>query len=163
VVVTVSGLGYATNEAEQPVLEYVRSHVGPGDVYLIPTRIPQVGTGRGSVSTSFTPPPRPKPGSNLIPVDLQRFRLATGAPIFVDFKSVPYAPAEVLEWYRRVRLVETWYSEKDRDRPGLRDAIAAEGITHVVIPRHESIHATFLERVYEDDAYAVYRVRVGGR
>jgi hypothetical protein len=158
VAVTVLGLGYRMNEAEQPLLEYIHEHVATGDVYLIPTRIPPVGAGRGSVSTSFTPPPRPKPGSNLIPVDLQRFRLATGAPIFVDFKSVPYAHTEVLEWFRRVQLVEAWYGEKDWDGAGIHAQLVSEGITHVVIPRHEPITASFLTPIYEDETYAVYRV-----
>ncbi|MDB5308675.1 MAG: hypothetical protein JWO38_2877 [Gemmataceae bacterium] len=154
------GLGYRMNEDERAVLEYVRNNAGPDDVYLIPTRIPQVGTGpRGSVSTSFTPPPRPKPGSNLIPVDLQRFRLATGAPIYVDFKSVPYADVEVLEWRRRVRRVEAWYDEPDWDRAGVRDQLRAEGITHVLVPRAQAVRTTFLEPVHADDAYTVYRVK----
>ena len=157
VAVMVGGLGYRMNEAERPVLDFVRTHVGPDDVYLIPTRIPPVGTGRGSMSASFTPLPQPK--SNLIPVDLQRFRLATGAPIFVDFKSVPYSDAEVLEWHRRVNLVETWYDTADWDAAGLRERFDAEGITHVLIPRYRMIRAGFLDPVYADDAYTVYHVR----
>jgi hypothetical protein len=153
------GRGYRMNEAEQPVLDYVRDHAGPDDVYLIPTRIPAVGSGRGSVSTSFTPPPRPKPGSNLIPVDLQRFRLATGAPIFADFKSVPYADAEVLEWYRRVKQAQAWYDEPDWDRAGVREQLLKEGVTHVLVPRHQAVRASFLDEVYRDEAYTVYRVR----
>jgi hypothetical protein len=158
VVVMVSGLGYRMNEDELPVLHWVRDHAQPDDVYLIPARIPGVGSGRGSMSASFTPPPRPDPGSNLIPVDLQRFRLATGAPIFVDFKSIPYADAEVLEWHRRLLKVEMWYATADWDAAGVREQLRAEGITHVLIPRHQAIRATFLEPVYTDDAYGVYRV-----
>lgn len=158
VVVMACGLGYQMNAAERPVLEFVAEQAGPNDVYLIPTRIPPVGTGRGSVSTSFTPPPRPKPGSNLIPVDLQRFRLATGAPIFVDFKSVPYSDVEVLEWYRRVRQAEAWYEQKKWDR-ATQDQLREAGITHVLVPRHQAIEASFLEPVYSDAAYTVFRVR----
>lgn len=148
-------VGYAMNTAEEPLLEYVRTHAGPGDVVLIPTRFPAVGTGRGSVSTSFTPPPRPRPGSNLIPVDLQRFRLATGVPIYVDFKSVPYADDEVLEWHRRVAQAETWYATAEWDAAALR----REGITLVVSPADKPLTAWFLEPVYSDEAYHLYRVR----
>lgn len=152
-------VGYAMNTAEVPLLEYVRGHAGPGDVVLIPTRVPAVGAGRGSISTSFTPPPRPRPGSNLIPVDLQRFRLATGAPIYVDFKSVPYADAEVLEWYRRVRQVEEWYAAADWDAAVVRDGLKQEGITLVVAPRDKPPKASFLDLVYADEAYHLYRVK----
>ena len=160
VAVVGGNLGYAMNEGERPVLDYVRTHAAAGDVYLIPVRVPPVGTGpRGSVSTSFTPPPRPKPGSNLIPVDLQRFRLATGTPVYVDFKSVPYADVEVLEWYRRVKRAEAWYALPDWDAAGLRAQLAAEGITHVLVPRQQVVKASFLDVLYADEAYVVYRVQ----
>jgi hypothetical protein len=154
------GLGYQVNDAEEPLLRFVRMHASHDDVYLIPTRIPPVGTGsRGVISTSFTPPPRPKPGSNLIPVDLQRFRLATGAAIYVDFKSVPYASDEVLEWLRRVELVENWYGDAGWGRSGRRDQLVKEGITQVVLPTQQAVEVSFLERIHQDGAYAVYRVR----
>ncbi len=147
-------VGYATNTAEEPLLEYVRAHAGPGDVVLIPTRFPAVGTGRGSMSASFTPPPRPKPGSNLIPVDLQRFRLATGVPIYIDFKAVPYSDAEVLEWHRRVAQAEAWYATAP-DTAALR----REGVTLVVAPKDKPLTTPGLEPVYSDEAYHLYRVR----
>ena len=73
------GVGYSMNEqAERGLLDFVNRTKRPGDVYLIPTRVPKLSGGsRGSASTTFTSPPRPTSG-NLIPVDLQRFRLATG-------------------------------------------------------------------------------------
>jgi hypothetical protein len=152
------GIGYpeAPNEAE--LLTWVREHAGPDDVYLLPARVPDVKKGRGVPSTSFTPPPRPDPASNKIPVDLQRFRLATGAAIYVDFKSVPYSDAEVREWYRRVRQCEEWYANPDWDRPGVRDALRREGVTHVVVPRTNPVHGDFLKSEHEDAAYTVYRV-----
>src|SRR5205823_2450629 len=118
--VMAAGVGYHMTADEEELLKWVRDHVGPDDVYLLPVRAPAVATGRGVASTTFTPPPRPKPGSNLIPVDLQRFRLATGAAIYVDFKSVPYRDAEVIEWLARVRQGEEWYGSADWDRPGVR-------------------------------------------
>ncbi len=35
----------------------------------------------------------------LTPVKLQDFRLASGSPAYVDFKSIPYQDRDVLEWY----------------------------------------------------------------
>lgn len=177
VAVTALGLGYRTNDAERPMLDWVREHAGPGDVYLIPTRGPQGGPkARGVLSATFLPPPRPEGGKNLIPVDLQRFRLATGAPIYVDFKSVPYSNPELAEWHRRWNTVERWYSEPDWDQAGpvhpfaepavdgpprtggLRDQLRGECITHVVVPRDRPVRGGFLEPVYADSAYTVYRI-----
>jgi hypothetical protein len=151
-------LGYSSGDDERELYEYVRTHAGSSDVYLLPTRVPAVGTGRGSISTSFTPPPRPKLGSNLIPVDLQRFRLSTGNPIYIDFKSVPYADVEVIVWLQRVRQCEAWY-EGDWSRSAVEGELNREGITHVVTPTGRPIDASYLEEVHADAAYIVYRLR----
>ena len=152
--VTTQRLGYHSNDAENELYAWVRANAKSGDVFLLPVRIPAVGTGRGAVSTSFTPPPRPKPGSNLIPVDLQRFRLHAAAPIYVDFKAVPYADKEVLEWLRRMKRCEAWY-----DGGWDRDELKAEGVTHVVSPLNRPLAKEFLEEVHRDRAYFVYRVK----
>lgn len=154
ILVTTQRLGYHSNDAETELFTWVRANAAAGDVFLLPVRIPAVGTGRGAVSTSFTPPPRPKPGSNLIPVDLQRFRLHAAAPIYVDFKAVPYADAEVLEWLRRMKKCEAWY-----DGGWDRDALKAEGVTHVVSPRDKPLVREYLAEVHRDGAYFVYRVK----
>jgi hypothetical protein len=156
--VTAGELGYRTAD-EHELYDHVRATAGPGDVYLLPVQFPAVGTGRGAVSNTFAPPPRAKPGTNQIPVDLQRFRLATGARIFVDFKSVPYAPAEVLEWHRRMTFASDLTAASSWELPGRRDALRREGITHVVVPRTKSLAASYLEEVHRDGGYLVYRVR----
>ncbi len=153
-----NGIGYGTDEAEEELLAYVRAHARPNDVYLLPVRIPAVGAGRGTASTTFTPPPRPEPGANLIPVDLQRFRLITGAAIYVDFKSIPYLDTDVIEWHQRMRRCETWYSgdwTALERRQELRDA----RITHVVAPATKPIEADWLRPVHSDKAYILYAIR----
>ena len=156
--VSAAGVGYRMNDAEIELLDYVRTHVGPEDTYLLPVRIPEVGSGRGTASTTFTPPPRPKPGSNLIPVDLLRFRLQTGAPIYVDFKSIPYFDLEVIEWLRRMRQCETWYAG-DWTSLGQVQDLRAAGITHVVSPAAKPLPTDHLDVVHSGPAYIVYRVR----
>jgi hypothetical protein len=159
VAVMALGLGYPVSDDEIPVLDYVRAHRQPGDVYLIPVTIPKLGAGpRGTASTSFTPPPRSTPGATLIPVDLLRFRLFTGAPLYVDFKSVPYKDTDVLEWKRRLDLCLSWYAAKDWDR-GVRADVTTAGVTHVLTTVDRDVHGNGLERVYADDIYRVYRIR----
>jgi hypothetical protein len=154
--VMLAGVGYATPPEEEPLYAFVRTHAGPHDVFLLPVRMPEVGAGRGTRSTTFTPPPRPKPGSNQIPVDLQRFRLHTGAPIYVDFKSVPYADTEVRTWRNRMGQAEEWYA--DWNRPGVRAELRDAGITHVVAPAARPIAIDGLAEVYAGPGYVVYRV-----
>jgi hypothetical protein len=159
IVMMARAIGYATNTAELPALEYVREHKRSDDVYLIPVAIPAPQTGRhGPPSTSFTPPPRPAPGATLIAVDLQQFRLFTGAPLYVDFKSIPYKDVEVLEWYRRVQQVEAWYK-----RPiwgdEMRDELVRAGITHVLATADRDLAGPTLEQVYADDTYRIYHVK----
>jgi hypothetical protein len=156
VVVSWYGLGYRTDEGELPMMEYVLTHRRPGDNYLLPVRMPLKLPPRGAVSTSFTPPPKAAEG--LIPVDLQRFRLVTGAPIYVDYKSVPYKDDEVLEWYRRVRLCQDWYERKDWGNPALVAELAREGVTHVLVPANRAINSDAFEHVYKDNRYCIYRL-----
>lgn len=161
VIMMALGLGYATNKDELPTLEYVRDHKQPGDVYVIPVSIPAPQTGRrGPPSTSFTPPPRPAPGATLIAVDLQQFRLFTGAPLYVDFKSIPYKDVEVLEWYRRIHQAEDWYKQPIWG-PETRDELARAGITHVLATADRDLAGPALEQVYADETYRIYRVRRG--
>lgn len=149
---------YRAGENEEPLYAYVRENSQPDQVYLLPVRIPEVGLGRGAMSASFTAPPRPKPGSNLVPVDLQRFRLHTGTPIYVDFKSMPYYETEVMEWLRRMEQCEEWY-EDDWAAPGRLQKLRAEKITHVVSPAAQPLTADYLELVHSDPAYLVYRLK----
>jgi hypothetical protein len=157
VVVTAGGLGYRTAD-EHELYDYVRAKAWPDDVYLVPVEFPAVGTGRGAVSNTFLPP-RTKPDTNQIPGDLQRLRLATGARVYVDFKSVPYAPAEVREWDRRMALASELTAKGTWNAAGRHQQLKEEGITHVVAPVSKPFEAHYLEEVHRDSAYIVYRVK----
>jgi hypothetical protein len=77
-----------------------------------------------------------RPGDTyLIPAGLQEFRLATGAPALVDFKSIPYLDVDVLEWSERLRLVDRFYRERPANvNCALLDDLAAQyGVTHAVL------------------------------
>lgn len=155
--VTLSGRGYQMNEAERPLLDFVRDHAEPGQVYLLPVKFAKLKPeSPASQSKTFVPPVRP--GQVGIPVDFQRFRLVTGVPIYVDFKAVPYAPAEVLEWHRRIASCERWYRERDWDATGVIDEVMAAGITHVIAAADKDVTSRRLEPVYADESYRVYRV-----
>jgi hypothetical protein len=157
VVVSWYGLGYRADDRELQMMEYVRKNKQSGDVYLLPIRIPAVGSGRGAVSTTFTPPPQ---DPHLIRVDLQRFRLVTGAPIYVDFKSVPYKDVDVLRWYQRMQLCDAWYGGKSWNNPALCAQLADEGVTHVLIKADQAIDSAALQFVHGDNLYRLYRLHL---
>jgi hypothetical protein len=162
VAISLFGWGYRTNPDEMPVLEYIRDHKGPGEQYLLPVSLPKLKGGpRGAASTNFMPAPRAGKSGHLIAIDMQQFRLVTGAPLYVDFKSIPYQDAEVLEWQRRLKWANAVY-DGNWNRDGLRKELATEGITHVVATT--DIDSKYLERIYPnatfaDATYRVYRVR----
>ncbi len=155
IAINLLGWGYRTNHDELPLLKWVKANAEPGDCYLIPVNVPKLGTGkRGAFASDFTPPPRPGQHTD-IAVDLQRFRLYTGVPIYVDFKSVPYKDVEVLEWKRRLDWTERAYATGDWNAAELRQT----GITHVVTPAARPIEAAGFDSVYADKFYRVYRLR----
>jgi hypothetical protein len=150
-------LGYHSNDEEIPLLEFVRTHHRPGDVYLVPVEVPKPPTKRGVFSSNFKPAPRRGKADGFIAVDLQGFRLATGAALYVDFKSIPYQDAEVLEWYERVRWCQKVYGKTFGN--DLRTELARKGITHVVVPAAGIL--TFAELgapLYQDAANIVFPV-----
>lgn len=96
----------------------------------------------------------------LVPTKMQDFRLETGAPIYVDFKSIPYAPDEVLEWRRRVLRADRFYREKDEACEAL-ESLANEGVTHVVSETGDPVNGCDrLIEIYADRDYAVSEIRI---
>jgi hypothetical protein len=153
------GLAYQVNEQELGLLQHIRDNNMPGEVYLIPVTVPNLRDGpRGSISASFRPAPRPG-AVNLIAVDLQRFRLFTGAPIYIDFKSIPYQDVEVLQWHDRLHFAEQLYREKSWARPEHRKRLREAGVTHIVTTSQDRLPADVAELVYSDDFYRLYRLR----
>jgi hypothetical protein len=98
----------------------------------------------------------------LIPPRLQEFRLAAGAPAFVDFKSIPYLDREVLEWYQRARLAGWFYRDHLEDVDcGLLTTLRDEhGVTHVVLDQNllSLSCPAFGERLHADASFAVVRL-----
>jgi hypothetical protein len=157
IVIMATHKAYHANDLELPALQYVRDHKSEDDVYVIPVRIPSSGAGaRGVPSTSFTPPPTER---HLITVDLQRFRLFTGARLYIDFKAIPYKDVEVLEWHRRLMQTQKQYARKDWNDPLLTAELHEEGITHVLMPADRPIAGAYMQEVFADDYYRIYRVR----
>jgi hypothetical protein len=154
--ITWMGVGYRTNADEFELLKFVQAHQTPDDTYLLPVEVPKLSSGRtGAASLNFTPPPKRGEQHQNISVDLQRFRLFTGVPIFVDFKSIPYKDTDVLEWHRCVLWNQRIYERGNWNKGEL----AAHGITHVVTTADRKIDDPAFELMHEDTIYRVYRIR----
>lgn len=154
-------LGYQTGDEELAMMAHVRDQRSEDDLYLLPVALPSLArTTRGSRASSFIPLSRKRGDTRLIPVDLQRFRLFTGVPIYVDFKSIPYRDVDVLEWYRRMQTAQELYQDMQREPcaswlPRLR----AQHITHIVTPARQLLECPELEEVYADDYYRIYALK----
>ncbi len=158
IAIMATGIGFGTDDRELPVLKFIRDNQRSGDCYLIPVRIPKANPKvRGVVSTTFTPPPRGNQNV-LIVVDLQRFRLFTGVPIYIDFKSIPYKDRDVIEWRRRVDNSVHWLAQDYRLMDADFAAMKQVGITHILVPAERSLEGTGLKIEYSDDYYKIYRL-----
>jgi uncharacterized protein DUF6798 len=160
VFLTYFGLGYRTNEQELGLLEHIRAKKAEGDVYLLPLEVPKLTAGkRGAASLNFTTPPRRSTQKENISVDLQQFRLFTGAPIYIDFKSIPYKDVEVLQWHQRVQWNHQLYEHCDWNNEQIKDELKHRGITHVVAAADRDVRCDALQLVYADKYYRLYRLR----
>jgi hypothetical protein len=95
----------------------------------------------------------------MIPAKMTDFRLVTGAPIYVDFKSAPDRDRDVLEWYRRIELVYWFYGGSPNPCQTLKDMAIQEGITHAVVEssdRFTTCHS--LPTPYDDGIYRIYQL-----
>ena len=101
----------------------------------------------------------------LIPPRLQDFRLVTGAPAMVDFKSIPYRGDQVLEWYDRLRLADLIYRDQVEqvNCERLADAAREYGVTHLVLDQDLlGLNCPGLRRLYADSSYAVASLELVG-
>jgi hypothetical protein len=127
-------LQHQRDDPAAPMMAFVAGTVGPGEVYFIDPK-------------------------------LQDFRLRTGAPVVVEAKAIPYIDREVVAWWDRLQLARNFY----RSRPEWSDCATAEqagveyGATHVVLsPEQLGLECSGWVELYNDGAYAVYRLATAG-
>ncbi len=93
----------------------------------------------------------------LIPLKYEKFRLAAGVPVFIDWKSHPYRDVEVIEWHDRVALAKAFYEAKNSEIAA--QALAAiqmkASITHVMVEKGQDclLQALPGETIFQDDNY----------
>jgi hypothetical protein len=93
----------------------------------------------------------------LIPTSLQDFRLATGEPIYVDFKSIPYLDTDVIEWNRRLNKAIIFYYDSGHPNCNSLAGLGDEGVNRVVLPSgNPSASCSGLTLLYQDQNYSLY-------
>lgn len=92
------------------------------------------------------------------------FRLETGAPQFVTFKSHPYQDFEVLEWYRRLGVMSKLYQGSEMNCDELRNTAMKEKITHVMAVKKEpSVSCDFASQIFRDGSTRIYQLTLSGQ
>jgi hypothetical protein len=93
----------------------------------------------------------------MIPWKMADFRLVTGAPILVDFNSIPYGDADVMEWYDRLQWISWYYNGNDHPCKMLGKIAARYGVTHAVVAqKSKRTVCESMPVVYEDASYRIY-------
>lgn len=96
----------------------------------------------------------------LIPNKIQEFRINTGVPVLVTYKSHPYKDVELLEWYKRLRLSKDFYKKNNDDKCSQLKKLKYDyKITHVVLTeKYFNIKYDCLKEIYRDEEYGVYKL-----
>jgi hypothetical protein len=116
------------------VTRFVSATKSPGDTYLVPVVAHDVAL-------------------------FEKFRVGTGAPTFIDFKSIPYKDTEVMEWYKRVRLADAFFRARGDARCRLlRESLATYNITHVVLRTGDPDGCGDWKLLFKDPMYQVMMV-----
>jgi len=160
IVLLVLGQGFRSAAEDEDMMNFVKANTKSKDVYLLPMSLPNLkATTRGSRSSDFRRVEARRADRSQIPMDLQRFRLFAQAPIYVDFKAIPYRDLDVIEWRRRldrnVALHERFVSG---DTESARAEMLDLGITHVVIGSHQKAVHPEMKRVFNDEDYQVFQL-----
>lgn len=115
-----------------PMMNFVRANANPGQLYLLPPRLP----------------------------NLERFRLETGVPILANWKTHPYRADEVLEWRQRIADADNFYNALTPSSSiRLAFELARKyGITHIVLYEGFMLKDADMELVHDDEHYRVYRI-----
>lgn len=114
------------------MMDYVKENKQPGELYLIP------------------------PTDNYF----DDFRLYTGAPVFINWKSHPYKDVEVLEWYDRILRADSFYSSGGAVKCAqLKELVDEYGITQVVFKSKEiPLACDFATETVRIENFVIYSI-----
>ena len=154
-------VGFVINETENAILAHIKTNKTVDDLYLIPVNVPNLAaTTRGSLSSDFKPIGKKTTDSRIVPIDMQRFRLYAQAPLFIDFKSIPYKDEDVLEWHRRLLLAQNWQKRLlESKSPELLKELRAQKISHIVTTSKVELDQTEVELKFSDEHFKLWKIK----
>ena len=123
------------------VIHYVRPH-----------------TTRDALVTKYAKESAAEGQQYLVPPGMFAFRMASGLPTFVTYKTHPYKDVEVLAWWERINTAELIYrlATNASDAGKARELLDQHGITHVVVPANLSFPVQSFAKVHEDANFKIY-------
>jgi hypothetical protein len=154
-------VGFVINETENAILAYIKNHKSIDDLYLLPVNVPNLAvTTRGSLSSDFKPIGKKTTDTRIVPIDMQRFRLYAQAPLFIDFKSIPYKDEDVLEWHKRLLLAQNWQKRLLESKSSeLLKELRAQKISHIVTNAKVNLEQTELELKFSDEHFKLWKIK----
>jgi hypothetical protein len=154
-------IGFVINETENAILAHIKTNKTIDDLYLIPVNVPNLAaTTRGSLSSDFKPIGKKTTDTRIVPIDMQRFRLYAQAPLFIDFKSIPYKDEDVLEWHKRLLLAQNWQKRLLESKSSeLLKELRAQKISHIVTNAKVNLEQTELELKFSDEHFKLWKIK----
>jgi hypothetical protein len=153
--------GFVIKENENGILSHIKTNKTIDDLYLLPGNVPNLaGTTRGSLSSDFKPIGKKTTDSRIVPIEMQRFRLYAQAPLFIDFKSIPYKDEDVLDWHRRLLLAQNWHRRLSESKsPEILDELRAQKISHIVTSTKVDLDQSELELKFSDEHFKLWKIK----
>ncbi len=154
--------GFVIKENENGILAHIKTNKTIDDLYLLPVNVPNLAsTTRGSLSSDFKPIGKKTTDTRIVPIDMQRFRLYAQAPLYIDFKAIPYKDADVLDWHRRLLLAQNWQKRLlDNKSPELLlEELRAQKINHIVTNANVDLEQSELELKFSDDHFKLWKIK----
>jgi len=154
--------GFVIKENENGILAHIKTNKTIDDLYLLPVNVPNLAsTTRGSLSSDFKPIGKKTTDTRIVPIDMQRFRLYAQAPLYIDFKAIPYKDADVLDWHRRLLLAQNWQKRLlDNKSPELLlEELRAQKINHIVTNANVDLVQSELELKFSDDHFKLWKIK----
>ncbi len=123
------GASFRQNQLAEMV-NFVRSNLAPGQIYMVEPR----------------------------EAEFDDFRLDTGAPILINWKSHPYKDSDVLEWYQRVQQADAFYKAPEVEKCALLKELGDRyGLTHVVVKKRDAgLNCGFNQVEFSSTRYTIF-------
>jgi hypothetical protein len=108
-----------------------------------------------------------RPELYLIPVhdsDFDRFRLETGQPVLINWKTHPYKDVELIEWHQRLQEADRFYTARSADEAcrqlgSLRDRYGVSAVVYAISSPIANHQCPLVEESSRAGAYVIARFR----